>query len=136
MAGEHDSKTPQPSLPPPGGHYSHAVRANGFVFVSGQLPITPDGRKLGDAPFEVQARQVLANVAAALRQAGSDVGLLVLVRVYLDDVANWSAFNAIYADWAGAARPARAVVPTGPLHFGLKVEVEAVALAGPEPGAS
>ncbi|AOY95972.1 enamine deaminase RidA [Cupriavidus sp. USMAA2-4] len=136
MAGEHDSKTPQPSLPPPGGHYSHAVRANGFVFVSGQLPITPDGCKLGDAPFEVQARQVLANVAAALRQAGSDVGLLVQVRVYLDDVANWSAFNAIYADWAGAARPARAVVPTGPLHFGLKVEVEAVALAGPEPGAS
>ena len=47
-------------------------------------------------------RAVLANVAAAPGQAGSDVGLLVQVRVYLDDVANWSAFNAIYADWAGA----------------------------------
>ena len=50
----------------PGGHYSHAVAANGFVFVSGQLPIAPDGAKLNEAPFEAQARQVLDNVAAAL----------------------------------------------------------------------
>lgn len=121
-----------PGLAAPGGHYSHVCVANGFAFVSGQLPITADGRKLVDASFEVQARQVLANVAAALAAAGSGVDRLVQVRVYVDSIDNWPAFNAIYAEWAGAARPTRAVVPTGPLHFGLKVEVEAVALVAAE----
>jgi enamine deaminase RidA (YjgF/YER057c/UK114 family) len=59
------------------------------------------------------------------------VAQLVQVRVYIDDMANWPAFNVVYARWAGDARPARAVVPTGPLHFGLKVEVEVVATVTP-----
>ena len=112
----------------PGGHYSHAVVANGFVFVAGQLPITPAGVRLTGAPFEQQAAQVLSNVAAALAAAGSGIAALVQVRVYIDSMENWPAFNAVYAAWAGNARPARAVVPTGPLHFGLQVEVEAVAV--------
>ena len=123
---------PQPIQPDglatPGGHYSHAVVANGFVFVSGQLPIAADGTKLVDASFTDQAKQVLNNVRVALEAAGSSVERLVQVRVYVDDLANWPAFNAVYADWAGSTKPARAVVPTGPLHFGFKVEVEAVAL--------
>ena len=118
-------------LSAPGGHYSHATVANGFVFVSGQLPVTPDGQKLSGAPFDEQARQVLANVEAALVAAGSGIAGLVQVRVYVDSIENWPAFNAIYAAWAGNARPARAIVPTGPLHFGLKVEVEATAVVLP-----
>lgn len=118
-----------PALSPPGGHYSHAVRGGGLVFVSGQLPIRPDGTRMTDAPFDDQARQTLDNVAEALKAGGSGIAQLLQVRVYVDDMANWPAFNAIYAAWAGDARPARAVVPTGALHFGLKVEVEAVALA-------
>lgn len=114
----------------PGGHYSHAVSANGFVFVSGQLPIAPDGRRLTDAPFEQQAQQVLDNVALALAAADSDVSRLVQVRVYVTDIASWPAFNTLYAAWVGAARPARAVVPVPELHFGFKIEIEAVALAG------
>jgi len=114
----------------PGGHYSHATIAQGLVFVSGQLPITADGVKLVDADFEQQAEQVLANVRNILLACGSDVDRLVQVRVYIDDMANWPAFNAVYARWAGDAKPARAVVPTGALHFGLKVEVEAVAAVG------
>ena len=110
----------------PGGHYSHATVANGFVFVSGQLPVAPDGRKLVDASFEDQATQVLANVQAALEAAGSGVDHLVQVRVYVDSLDNWPAFNAVYSRWAGNSRPARAVVPTGSLHYGFKVEVEAV----------
>lgn len=112
----------------PGGHYSHVVIANGFVFVSGQLPITSDGTKLIDAPFEAQARQVLENVATALQAAGSSVERLVQVRVYIASMAHWPLFDSIYAEWAGISKPARAVVPTGPLHFGFNVEVEAVAL--------
>ncbi len=118
------------SMAAPGGHYSHAVRAGGFVFVSGQLPIAADGRKLNDAPFEEQARQTLDNVAKALAAAGSAVDRLVQVRVYVTDIASWPAFNALYAQWAGTARPARCVVPVPSLHYGFKIEIEAVALAG------
>jgi enamine deaminase RidA (YjgF/YER057c/UK114 family) len=77
----------------------------------------------------VQAQQVLSNVQSVLAAAGSDKSRLLQVRVYLDDIENWPAFNQIYAQWIGEARPARAVVPTPPLHFGVKIEVEAVALA-------
>lgn len=115
----------------PGGHYSHGTIANGFVFVSGQLPISATGERLVDASFADQARQVLANVEAVLTACGSGVDRLVQVRVYVDDVANWPEFNRLYAQWAGASRPSRAVVPTGPLHYGLKIEVEAVAVLGP-----
>jgi reactive intermediate/imine deaminase len=114
----------------PGGHYSHAITANGFVFVSGQLPIDAAGNRLNEAPFEDQARQVLHNVKKALNAAGSDVDRLVQVRVYVTDIGSWPAFNALYAEWAGAARPARAVVPVPELHFGFKIEIEVVALAG------
>ena len=117
-------------LAAPGGHYSHVSVANGLAFVSGQLPITPAGVKLVDASFDEQARQVLANVKSALEAAGSGVGQLAQVRVYVDSMENWPAFNAVYAEWAGPVRPARAVVPTGPLHFGLKVEVEAMGWVG------
>jgi 2-iminobutanoate/2-iminopropanoate deaminase len=115
------------TLAAPGGHYSHAVVAAGLVFVSGELPITPSGEKLNQASFDDQARQVLANVAAALTAAGSGIAKLVQVRVYVTDIAHWPAFNQIYADWAGDSCPARAVVPVPMLHHGFLIEVEAVA---------
>ncbi|WP_168794963.1 RidA family protein [Paraburkholderia aromaticivorans] len=133
MAGsQHDPRLPHTDNPAtlsqPGGHYSHVAVANGFVFVSGQLPITAQGDKLSEASFEVQAEQVLANVQAALESAGSSVAQLVQVRVYIVDVEHWMSFNQIYARWAGEARPARAVVPVPQLHYGFKIEVEATAL--------
>lgn len=131
MAGETKAavqKIAPAGMAPPGGHYSYATVANGFVFVSGLLPVTPDGSRLADAAFDVQAAQVLANLHTTLAAAGSGIDRLVQVRVYIDSVENWPAFNTLYAKWAGDARPARAVVPAGPLHFGFKLEVEAVAL--------
>jgi reactive intermediate/imine deaminase len=129
---QHDPHLPHMDNPAglakPGGHYSHVAIANGFVFVSGQLPINAQGEKLADASFAVQAEQVLANVRAALEGAGSSIAQLVQVRVYIADVEHWASFNQIYALWAGEARPARAVVPVPHLHYGLKVEVEATAL--------
>jgi reactive intermediate/imine deaminase len=129
MAGDIVLTNPS-SMAKPGGHYSHAVTGNGFVFVSGQLPVAPDGAKLNEAPFERQAQQVLDNVAAALAGAGSAIDRLVQVRVYVTDIASWPAFNAIYAQWIGDARPARAVVPVPELHYGFMIEIEAVALQG------
>ena len=128
MAGE--LRTIDPStMARPGGHYSHAVVAGGLIFVAGQLPITAAGDKLSEATFEVQAQQVLDNVAAALVAGGSAVARLVQVRVYITDIADWPAFNALYARWAGTAKPARAVVPVPLLHYGFRIEVEAIALA-------
>ena len=118
-----------PALARPGGHYSHAAVGGGLVFIAGQLPITPEGERLVDAAFEAQAAQMLANMQAALLAAGSGIDRLLQVRVYLDDIANWPAFDRIYAQWAGPSRPARTIVPTGPLHFGFKVEMDAMALA-------
>ncbi|MFM0626009.1 RidA family protein [Paraburkholderia xenovorans] len=133
MAGrQHDPHLPHTGNPAtlsqPGGHYSHVALANGFVFVSGQLPITAQGDKLSEASFEDQAEQVLANVQAALESVGSSVAQLVQVRVYIVDVENWMSFNQIYARWAGESRPARAVVPVPQLHYGFNIEVEATAL--------
>jgi len=116
------------ALAKPGGHYSHVAVANGFGFVSGQLPINAQGEKLADASFDAQAEQVLANVKAALEDVGSSVAQLVQVRVYVVDVEHWASFNRIYACWAGDAKPARAVVPVPHLHYGFKIEVEAVAV--------
>lgn len=111
----------------PGGHYSHGVAANGMLFISGQLPIDAGGNKLTDQPFDAQAQQTLANIEAVLRAHQLTVRNLVQVRVYVTDIENWRAFNQIYAAWAGEAKPARAVVPVPHLHYGLLLEVEAVA---------
>lgn len=130
MAGERRREVAQPDgMAQPGGHYSHAVVAGGLVFVAGQLPIAPDGTKLSDAGFEAQAKQTLANVAAALHGAGSGIDRLVQVRVYLTDIADWPTFNTLYSAWAGDTRPARAVVPVPVLHYGFRIEIEAVAAA-------
>ena len=98
------------------------------MFVSGQLPVTRAGERLTSASFADQARHALANVAAVLEACGSSIDRLVQVRVYVDTVENWAEFNTIYAQWAGNSRPSRAVVPTGPLHHGLKIEIEVVAV--------
>ncbi|OZI71400.1 RidA family protein [Bordetella genomosp. 12] len=130
MAGESLTPQAQPAaLAAPAGHYRHFTTGGGLVFVSGQLPITADGTRLADASFEDQARQALANVGAALTLAGSGIDRLLQVRVYLDDIGNWPVFDRLYGAWLGEARPARAVVPTQPLHYGFKVEIEAVAAA-------
>jgi reactive intermediate/imine deaminase len=121
-------KTLNPNtLATPGGHYSHAVVCHGVVYISGQLPIDAAGTKLVGAPFDVQARQVLANVEAALIAAGASKQSLLQVRVYITDVTLWPQFDALYARWVGQHRPARAVVPVPELHYGFLLEVEAMA---------
>ena len=114
------------NMAPPGGYYSHATIANGLVFVSGQLPITPSGDRLNQASFEEQVKQTLSNVKTVLETAGSSVAQLVQVRVYITNISNWPSFNQIYKEWAGQSLPARAVVPVPELHYGFSIEVEAV----------
>ncbi|HTT09258.1 MAG TPA: RidA family protein [Burkholderiaceae bacterium] len=117
--------------PAPVGHYSQAIVSRGHVFISGQLPIRPDGRPLADDGFEAQARQAIQNMLAVLRAAGSTPQHLVKVTAYIVGVANWPRFNAIYASMLPDARPARTVVPVPELHYGYQVEVDAIAVHQP-----
>jgi 2-iminobutanoate/2-iminopropanoate deaminase len=116
-----------PAAPEARGHYSQAIVHGGMVYVAGQLPGVPGdpGRKLES--FEDQARQVLANVAAILEAAGSSLHHVVKATVYITDVSDWPAFNAIYAEAFGAHRPARTVVPVAGLHYGYRVEMDVIA---------
>ncbi|MEV8314925.1 RidA family protein [Streptomyces sp. NPDC059900] len=114
-------------LTAPAGHYSHVATHHGVAYISGQLPVTPDGTRLAGEPFEVQARQVLGNLDACLATAGTSRERLLSVTVHVTDIGDWPAFDRLYADWLGASRPARAVVGARELHHGSAVEVHAVA---------
>ena len=116
-----------PDAPAPGGHYSQAVVHNGTVYVSGILPITPDGRKLVDVTIAEQTAQIFANLDAILRAAGSQRGNVLKITVYVSDIHAWSTVNQLYTQFFGDHRPARSIVPVGPLHYGLSIELEATA---------
>lgn len=122
------------AAPSPLGHYSQAICDRGTLYVSGQLPIDASGHvQLGS--IEEQTRLTLGNLEAILRAAGGTRQDVVKVVLYFSDIAHWAAINAVYAEFFGAHRPARSAVPTGRLHFGAEVEIEAVARipAGPAP---
>jgi 2-iminobutanoate/2-iminopropanoate deaminase len=114
----------------PGGHYSHAVAAGGFVFVSGQLPIRPNGVKDATLSVAEQTRITLENVQLALRAAGASLTDVVKVTAYMTSEDHWDAFNTAYAEFFGEHRPARAAVPVSSLHYGFAIEIEAVAFVG------
>jgi reactive intermediate/imine deaminase len=116
-----------PDVPAPRGHYAHGVAANGFLFVSGQLGVRPDGSSTADEGFEAQTRQTLANLVSILKAGGCGAKDVTKVTVFISDMAHWAAFNAIYAEAFGDHRPARSVVPVGALHNGHLVEIEAIA---------
>ena len=112
-----------------GPHYSPFTRGGGLIFVSGQLPLRP-GRDttLAAASFRKQAEQALSNLRAVLASAGADLSQVVKTTVYLTDIADWDELDAVYGAFFGAARPARSVIATGPLHFGFRIEIEAIAV--------
>jgi 2-iminobutanoate/2-iminopropanoate deaminase len=112
---------------PAGGHYSQGVRHGDLIYVSGQLPIAPDGTHHSEADFEQQARLAIRNMIAVVEAAGGSAATLLKVTVYLVGVENWPRFNTVYAEILGDARPARSVVPVPELHYGYLVEVDAVA---------
>lgn len=116
-----------PANAPPGGHYAHATTGAGLVFLSGQLPIDPKGRRLADAPFADQARCAITNLLAALAAAGSGPDRLLKVNVYIVGIGHWPEFDAVYAAHLGQHRPARAVIPVPELHHGFLIEIDGIA---------
>jgi len=116
-----------PNAPKPAGHYSQATVYNGLVFVAGQLSIDPATGAHKTGNIEEQTEQALNNVHAILQAAGSDWDRVLKINISVADINLWEAVNKVYARVLGDHRPARAVIPTGPLHHGFLIEIEAIA---------
>jgi 2-iminobutanoate/2-iminopropanoate deaminase len=117
------------SAPAPfqGAPYSQAIKANGFAFVSGQTGLDPQTMELRDG-IDAQTEQVFANLRAILEAAGSGLDRIVKTTVYLADLDDFQAMNAIYAKHVGDRPPARATVQVARLPGGALIEIDAIAL--------
>ena len=116
-------------LPAPKGPYSPAIRAGGFVFVSGQGPIDPATGDVVKRDIQQQTRLVLENVRAILGAAGSSLDKVVKTNVYLSDIANFAAMNEVYGTFFTAEPPARTTIQAAALPLGIDVEIDVIALA-------
>jgi 2-iminobutanoate/2-iminopropanoate deaminase len=115
--------------PAPIGPYSQAIRANGFLFVSGQIPIQPETGALIQGDIAIQTRQVMQNLSAILEAAGSSLQKVVKTTIYLTNLDDFSRFNQVYAEYFGEVKPARATVQVARLPREVLLEIEAVAVA-------
>jgi 2-iminobutanoate/2-iminopropanoate deaminase len=119
-----------PDAPQAIGPYSQAVKANGIVYTSGQIALDPATAALVEGTFEDQVHRVFKNLQAILQQSGSDFSRVLKATVYVTDLGNFQALNAIYASYFGEHKPARTTVEVPALPKGGAVEIDLVALAG------
>jgi len=120
---------PAPAINDRPAPFSSAVRVGDIVFLSGQIGITPEG-KLPDT-FEGQAKQTMENVGAALKARGLGWGDVFKCTVFIADMRNWPAFNAVYVPYFQPGKlPARSAVGASGLALGAQLELECLAYAG------
>lgn len=115
-----------PTAPAAIGPYSQATTFGNLVVTSGQIPLRPDG-SLVEGDVSVQARQVLENLKALLSAAGSDLSRVVKTTVFLKDMDDFAAMNAVYAEYFSEPYPARSTVQVAKLPRDVRVEIEALA---------
>jgi 2-iminobutanoate/2-iminopropanoate deaminase len=115
--------------PSPIGPYSQAIRANGFIFVSGQIPVDPKTGQMVAGGLEPQTHQAIRNVSAILEAAGSSLNQVVKTTAFLINLEDFPAFNRIYEEYFGGVKPARATVQVARLPKDALLEIEVVALA-------
>lgn len=112
------------------GAYSQAVRANGFVFLSGQIPLDPATGEMVQGDVGVQTRRVMDNLKAVLAAAGSSLEQVMKATIYLIDMGDFPVVNQIYGEYfVGIDKPARATVAVAALPRGSRVEIDMIALA-------
>lgn len=109
------------------GPYSQAVVANGMVYTSGQIALTPEGVMLG-SDVTIQTKQVLENLKAVLEEAGSSMDKVVKTTIFIDSMEDFAIINEIYEEAFGSHKPARATVAVKTLPKNALVEIDAVAL--------
>ena len=112
------------------GPYSQAIRVGDWLFCSGQIPLDPTTGELVAGPIEAQTRRALDNLGAVLEAEGLGFDEVVKVTVYLRDLDDYAAMNAVYAEYFAAAKPARAAVQVARLPKDAGVEIECIAHAG------
>jgi 2-iminobutanoate/2-iminopropanoate deaminase len=112
-----------------GAPYSQAIRANGLVFVSGQVALKPGAKELVPGGIAEQTEQVFANLSAILEAAGSSLAHVVKTTVFLQSFDDFAGMNEVYARHVGDTPPARSTFEVGKLPSGALIEIEAVALA-------
>ncbi|TKX84063.1 RidA family protein [Halorubrum sp. SS5] len=110
------------------GAYSQATTDGDLVFTAGQIPLTPEGDLLDDAPIAVQTEQALDNLLAVLEEAGAGPEDVLKTTVFMADIDHFDEMNETYADYFDASPPARSAVEAGALPKGAGVEIEAVAV--------
>ena len=108
------------------GPYAQAVRANGFLFTAGQIPLDPVSMEVVAGDVAAQTTQVLKNLTAVLDAAGANWMHVVKTTVFLRDMADFAAMNGVYATVLGEARPARSTVAVAGLPRDVRVEIEMV----------
>lgn len=109
------------------GPYSQAINCGDFVFLSGQIPLVPETGLVADGGLEAQAHQMFANIKAVLADAGMSLSNVVKTTVFMTDLSQFAAFNAIYAEYFKAPYPARSCVEVSALPKGVLVECELIA---------
>jgi 2-iminobutanoate/2-iminopropanoate deaminase len=111
-----------------GAPYSQAIKADGFVFVSGQLSLRPGDKELSAGDIGAQTEQVFANLRAILEAAGTSLDNLVKTTVFLQNLDDFAGMNEVYSKHVGERPPARSTVEVAKLPSGALVEIEAIAL--------
>jgi 2-iminobutanoate/2-iminopropanoate deaminase len=111
------------------GPYSQAIRANGFIFVSGQIPVDPATQQIVEGAVAKQTEQVLTNLEAILKEAGSSLDKVVRTGVFLKDMSEFAAMNDVYERFFPQSAPARSTVEVARLPKDVRVEIDAIALA-------
>lgn len=117
-----------PAAPEAIGPYAQAVKANGFVFTSGQIPLDPVTGEMSKGDIKEQTRRVLDNLKAVLSAAGSSFDRAVKATVYLQDMGDFVAMNEVYAEYFSSTKPARSTVQAARLPKDAKVEIDLVAV--------
>jgi len=116
------------NAPPPVGPYSQAVRAGGFIFISGQLPLDPSSGEKIQGEIEEETRRVLENLKKILEGAGSSLEKVIKTTIYITDISEFAKVNNVYGEYFSSRPPARSTVQAAALPRGAKVEIEAVAV--------
>lgn len=112
------------------GPYSQGVRAGGFIFFSGQIPINPANGEVVSGGIVAQAEQVMLNLEALLAASGTGFDAVVKTTIFLTDLADFAQVNEIYGRYFTVAPPARSTVQVSALPKGVAIEIEVIALAG------
>lgn len=118
-----------PAAPKAIGPYSQAIKANGFLFISGQIPINPETGQMTAVDVVAQTRQSIDNLGAILNAEGLGFSDVVKTTIFLTNISDFAQVNDVYAEYFESAPPARSTVQVAALPKGAKVEIEVIALS-------